>query len=100
VSARITLAPFRVAASDSTPARGTSVTYTITSAEPLAANPTVRVTEPGRKAVTWKTTKVRSTVYKVTVKLSGKKAGTLVVRVTGCDTAGGTNTLKVSYQLN
>jgi flagellar hook assembly protein FlgD len=100
VATTVTLDAFLVAASDSTPARGQSLTFTVTSAEPLRGAPSLRISEPGRKVRAVTMTKVKTGVYRVTVKLVGTRTGSLVLRVVGTDSAGRSNTTRVAYTLH
>jgi flagellar hook assembly protein FlgD len=76
---------FRIAVSDSTPARGQKITVTITSAENLAANPKLTVYQPGITAWTVSTYKVSTRVYRVTITLKSSSKGTLTLRARGTD---------------
>lgn len=97
---KVTLQAFRLTLSDATPKRGQQLTATIVSTEPLKANPTLVITQPGRSAVTVSTTRTSTYGYKVTFRLSsGGTAGTLTLRVNGRDTGGGYNWSAYSFPL-
>jgi flagellar hook assembly protein FlgD len=76
--------------SDTTPARGQSVTLYVTSAEPLsAAAPRAYVYEPGLAAWSVALTKTGTYTYKVTLALKkGGSAGTLSIKILGTDSKG------------
>ncbi len=100
ISSSVTLDAFRVTASDATPARHQRVTFTVISAEPLASRPTLRLSEPGRHAVTYTMTHVRAGIYRVTVTLAGARTGSLGVRISARDAGGGTNISKATYPIH
>ncbi len=100
IAASVTLDAFRIVASDATPALHQSVTYTATSAEPLAASPSLLVTEPGRGTVAYRMTRLGPGVYRATVRLAGSRTGSLSVRVNGRDARGGSNWTRVSFPLH
>lgn len=100
-SATVTVAAFRASLSDSTPARGQLLTLTLVSTEPLAANPTVSVTQPGLAAVGLRTARVSTYVYRVTFRVSSAASpGTLAIRISGRDTRGGRNTARYAWPLH
>ena len=76
---------FRIAASDTTPARGQRFTITVTSAEALAAAPRVAITQPGISTWTAATTNVSTGVYRVTLTLRASSAGTVRIKAYGTD---------------
>ena len=79
---------FRIVVSDTTPARGQRIKIVVYSAEPLARNPKVKVSQPGNAGRIFSTSKVSSGVYRVYVTLrSGGGPGTLVIRAGGYDAA-------------
>jgi flagellar hook assembly protein FlgD len=78
----------RIQASTPKPAAGQAVTITVIAAEPLGANPTVWITQPGRTRVAYRTTKVATSTYRVQVRLRTGPAGTLAVGVSGVDRFG------------
>ncbi len=96
----LTIEAFRIAASDATPARRQRITYTVTTVEPLRVAPIVGIMEPGRARVGYRTTRISSTVYRVTVPLVGWRTGTLSVRVTGLDAGGHYNVTYATYRLH
>lgn len=74
----------RIAARDETPARGQTVKFRVISAVPLAAAPTLRITQPGLNAYTVDTTWSKLNRYRVTVQLSSDgTAGTLHLEAVG-----------------
>jgi hypothetical protein len=81
---------FAVTSSDATPARGQSVTISVTSAEPLSATaPRAYIYEPGLAAWSVALTKTGTYTYKATVALKkGGTAGTLSIKVLGTDSKG------------
>ena len=76
--------------SDTTPARGQTVTLYVTSAEPLsAAAPRAYVYEPGLAAWSVALTKTGTYTYKATLALKkGGSAGTLSIKILGTDSKG------------
>ncbi len=79
---------FRIVTSDTTPKRGQRITVTVFSTEPLRTAPTLRVKQPGSDR-TVRTSRVEPGRFQVRLKLRSGKAGTLRLRVTGTDKAGG-----------
>jgi hypothetical protein len=79
---------FKIAASDTTPARRQRITVTITSAETLSAAPRLSVLQPGTSAWTVGTTKVGTRVYRVTITLRSGSTGTLRLKAVGTDSGG------------
>jgi len=95
------LEAFRVRSSDNTPGRGQKITISVTSAEPLAANPRLYIYQPGLGR--WSVAMVRTGTYtyKATFRLkSGGAAGTLGFRVYGRDVKGGVNNTSASYTIH
>lgn len=83
---------YRFTPSTSSPARGDKLRVAIVSTEPLSANPTVRISQPGLAPYTVSTTKVARRKWKFTVTLkSGGDAGTLELLARGTDKYGGLN---------
>ena len=76
---------FSVKPSDTTPARGQSVTLSVTSAEPLTATaPRAYIYEPGLATWSVALTKTGTYTYKATVVLKkGGSAGTLTIKSSG-----------------
>jgi flagellar hook assembly protein FlgD len=95
----LTVAAFDITVNPAAPRRGQSITVTATSAEALAAAPTLTISQPGVKART--VTMVKSgAVWRITTKLNaGGSTGTLTLKVTGRDTGGGTNTATTTLTL-
>jgi flagellar hook assembly protein FlgD len=79
---------FRITISDTTPARGETVTVTATSAEALDATPGLRVYQPGIGDWGIAMKKVDSRTWRITITLRSSGVGTLKVRVAGKDTTG------------
>jgi flagellar hook assembly protein FlgD len=88
LTAPIEFNAFSVKVSDTTPARGQTITITATSAELLNGVPSVRVMQPG--IATWSVRMVRVTgvTYRVSIRLRASSRGTLTLRVAGYDTDG------------
>ncbi len=97
---RVTSAAFRITPSVSSATAGQTVTFTLASAEPLSAKPTLTVTQPGLAAYTVGTTQVAPTRYRATVTLkSGGTTGSAAIRATGVDTNGSTQTTITSFRV-
>ena len=79
---------FAIKSSDSTPARGQTVTIYATSGEGLSKGPVLSVFQPG--ITTWSVTMTRTTgrTYKAVIKLKSSSSGQLKFRVGGYDTDG------------
>ena len=82
---------FRVTASDTTPARGQSITVSAVTAEKLGRTPRLIVYQPGQKAWSVYLRKVSTTTYRVTIRLKSGGAGTVRFKVVGTDLDGRTN---------
>jgi len=92
---------FHITPSDTTPARGQSISVTVITAEALRSNPRLTIRQPGHAARTVTMTKVSSTTYRITVKLAASgKVGSLVLTVSGRDHANKVNTSSVSIALH
>ncbi len=90
--ALVVLGAFRLVVSDTTPARGQSITVTATTAEPLYANARLTVRQPGYAAWAVTMTKISATAYRATIRLrSSGPLGSVQFSVSGRDVAGGTN---------
>ena len=88
-SVKVEMNAFAIAASTSTPRRGSSITITAVSAEAISGIVRLYVTEPG--IATWGVTmtKVSSTTYRATVTLkTGGAAGVVEFKVWGRDADG------------
>jgi flagellar hook assembly protein FlgD len=82
---------FLVKPSDATPARGQTITVTVTTAEPLASAPRVTISQPGITAWSVGTVRLSSSTYRATVKLkTGGGTGTVTFKATGKDVGGAT----------
>ncbi|MEA2608908.1 MAG: hypothetical protein QOJ75_1151, partial [Chloroflexota bacterium] len=92
---------FLIKPSDVTPGRGQAITLTVTSAEPLAANPRLLVYQPGFSARAATVTQVSDTIYLATIRLrTGAGTGTVTFRATGRDLAGATQQTTRAYPLH
>jgi len=92
---------FLVKPSDATPGRAQSITVTVTSAEPLSANPRVTVSQPGFAAWSVGTVKLSSTTYRATLKLkTGGSTGTVSFKASGQDAGGATQTTRRTFPLH
>ena len=92
---------FRIRASDNTPGRGQSITISVTSAEPLAANPRIYIYQPN--VARWSVAMVRTGTYtyKATFRLkSSGSAGTVSFRVNGRDIKGGLQATSAAYKIH
>ena len=93
---------FSQSLSDSTPARGQSVTISVTSAEPLTSTaPRAYLYEPGLAAWSVALTKTGTYTYKATVVLKkGGSAGTLSIKILGTDSKGQVQRTTRTYPLS
>ncbi len=92
---------FTIKPSDATPGRGQSITLTVTTAEPLTANPRVTISQPGVAAWSVGTVRLTSTTYRATIKLKvGGSTGTVAFKATGTDTAGAVQWTSRTYPLH
>jgi hypothetical protein len=92
---------FLIKPSDATPGRGQTITLTVPTAEPLAANPRVTISQPGMVAWSVGTVKLSSTTYRATIKLkTGGPTGALTFKVTGTDIAGATQRTSRAFPLH
>jgi flagellar hook assembly protein FlgD len=84
----VTMNAFRIRSSDTTPARGQTVTIYATSGEALKKAPLLSVFQPG--ITTWSVTMTNTTgrTYKAIVKLRSSSTGQLKLRVGGYDVDG------------
>jgi flagellar hook assembly protein FlgD len=100
-SARVEMNAFSIATSTATPRRGSRVTVTVTSAEPLSSGVLVYVSQPGVTMWYVTMTKIDSRTFKatITLKTSGS-AGTLRLLVKGRDLDGRTQTTIRSLPLS
>jgi hypothetical protein len=86
---RVEMNAFAIAVSTGTPKRGTSLSVSVTSAEPLSSGIYVFVTQSGLATYGVNLTKVDSRTYKGTIKLrTGGSSGTVTLRVKGIDLDG------------
>src|SRR6185369_13778338 len=80
---------FQLNSSKSSPARGSMVTFTVYSTEPLANSPTLDIKQPGLSMYTVKLSKVDTGKYRVTLTLkSGGSSGKMQLVVNGVDKNG------------
>jgi hypothetical protein len=91
---------FLVKPSDTTPARGQTITVTLTAAVPLAANPRVAIYQPGIAAWSVATVRLSSTTYRATIRLKPGHTGTVTFKAKGLDTAGTSQQTSRSYRLH
>ena len=70
---------------------GQTLTVTVRTAEPLAANPTIRFSQTGKTAITKKTTSLGGGRYRVSFIVAPGGVGPAALRVIGHDTSGGIN---------
>ncbi len=92
---------FTIRPSDTTPARGQTITISVVSAETLAQTPTLYISQPGLAAWHLRMTRTGTYTYKATIKLkSTGKAGQVAFKVWGIDTKGGTQQTISTYTLH
>jgi hypothetical protein len=97
VQTRLLLADaFGIEPSTWTPARGTSFTVTIRTAEPLAAAPRVTFTQPGLAGVARTATSLGGGRYRVTFTVAAGAPGAATIAVSGKDAAGRTNSRSIT----
>jgi flagellar hook assembly protein FlgD len=88
-TAAVQMNAFALRASDTTPARGQTITIYATSAETLSGAPSLRVYQPGISGWTVTMTHTSGRSYKATIRLKASSAGSVAFRVSGHDTDGG-----------
>jgi flagellar hook assembly protein FlgD len=91
---------FLVKPSDTTPARGQTITVTLTTAVPLAANPRVAIYQPGITAWSVATVRLSSTTYRATIRLKTGHTGTVTFKAKGLDASGTSQQTSRSYRLH
>ncbi|MBA3235603.1 MAG: hypothetical protein H0T59_06385, partial [Chloroflexi bacterium] len=92
---------FWIKTSDSTPARGQSITLNVTSAEKLAARPKVFIYQPGLSRWKVRMVKTGTNTYKVTFKLkSGGSKGQVTFKVKGRDIDDGKQSTLAVYAIH
>lgn len=79
---------FRIVASDTTPARGQTVTITATTAESISTTPRLTVVQPGVSPWTVTMVRVGSGIYRATVRLHASSTGTIRFKVSVIDRLG------------
>ena len=95
----ITADAFKVAASDTTPARGQRITVTATAAEALSTGARLRVSQPGVAAWFVNMTKT-TTGWKAVITLRSSATGTLRLRVTATDANGAVQASELAVPLH
>ncbi len=99
--AQVMVGAFRIILSDTTPARGQLLSVRILATEPMRWTPVLTVSQPGRAAVRVALVRVSAGQYRATFRLSrAGRTGSLVLRVTGYDTARGYNVASIGYPLH
>jgi flagellar hook assembly protein FlgD len=92
---------FLIRLSDTTPGRGQSITVTATTAEALARNPTLYVSQPGVARWVLHLAKVSSTTYRSTIRIKNAgRAGTVSFTVWGADVKGGSQATTKAFPLH
>jgi flagellar hook assembly protein FlgD len=88
-AARVEMNAFAIAVSTGTPKRGTKLSISVSSAEPLSSGLYVFVTQSGLATYGVNLTKIDSRTYKATITLrTGGSSGTLSLKVKGIDLDG------------
>ena len=96
----LTVGAFKLTVSPTTASRGQNVTVTALSAEPLQAAPRLVINQPGLAARSLVMVKVATSTYRITTRLAaGGSAGTLGLKVTATDVAGGSNVATTTVTL-
>ena len=92
---------FQIKTSDSTPARGQSITLNVTAAEKLASRPKVFIYQPGLSRWKVRMVKTGTYTYKVTFKLkSGGSKGQVTYKVKGRDIDDGKQSTLAVYAIH
>ncbi len=92
---------FLIKPGDATPGRGQTITVTVTTAEPLAANPRVTVSQPGVTAWTVGTVRLSSTTYRATIKLKTTgPTGAVTFKASGMDIGGAAQSTRRTFPLH
>ena len=92
---------FLVKPSDATPARGQAISVTVTTAEPLSANPRVTISQPGIAAWSVATVKLSSTTYRAAIRLkTGGGTGTVTFKAAGKDARGAAQGTRRAFPLH
>ena len=92
VTRSIVVDAFATTLSASSVRAGQTLTVTVTSTEALRSAPTISFTQPGRTAVGRTAVSLGSGRYRATFTVATGAAGTATIKISGRDTAGGTNT--------
>jgi hypothetical protein len=85
--------------STSAPKRGRTLTVTLTSAVPLAANPRVSVYQPMLAAWSVGTVRLSAATYRATIRLKSGHTGTVTFKAKGLDSDGALQQTSRSYRL-
>jgi flagellar hook assembly protein FlgD len=94
-STKVEMNAFSIVASTATPRRGSKLTVTGTSSEPISGSARLYVTQPGRSTYILTMTRVDSRTFRITFTLKSGSAGTLKLKVWAKDYDGRTQaTLK------
>ena len=99
-SVAFTVDAFGIRPSDTTPARGQTITVTLTTAVPLAANPRVTVSQPGLRAWSVSTVRLSRMTVRATIRFKAGHTGTVALKATGRDTLGLSQQTSRSYRLH
>jgi hypothetical protein len=83
---------FRTSLSAASVRAGQTLTVTVTTTEPLRSAPTISFTQPGRTRVARTAVALGSGRYRATFTVATGAPGIGTIRISGRDTAGGTNT--------
>jgi flagellar hook assembly protein FlgD len=99
-SLNVRVMPFKITAPAWSGPTGTTVTFTILSAEELTGWPRIQIRQPGLSMYTGYPVKYSSKKSKVTVTMkSGGTAGDVAIKVIGTDIAGGKQNQTVTFAL-
>jgi hypothetical protein len=90
---------FRIVASRTTALRGTRLTVTVTSAEPLSTVPRLTIRQPGIAAYAYTMTRVSSSTYRVSFTVRSSAVGTMSLTASARDAAGRSQASRVTLPL-
>jgi hypothetical protein len=79
---------FKIATSRTTAVRGTRLTVTLTSAEPLSTVPRLTVRQPGIAAYGYTMTRLSPSIYRVSFTVRSSAIGTMSLTASARDAAG------------
>jgi len=85
---RVIAQAFRIVASRTSAVRGTRLTVTVTSAEPLSTVPRLTIRQPGITAYGYTMTRLSSTIYRVSFTVRSSAIGTMSLTASARDAAG------------